>query len=231
MTTQGLPSGVPHTAFTCRYNSRSLRLISEVEIFPASATPNQSPPGRKYQALYDTGATHSSISPKVVADLQLDSIGAINLGVGGGTLPTTAHLVNLALPNKVLFQMWRVSKVALHGGIDVLIGMDILGIGDFTVTTTTAKRRSLFAIRLAGRLTLWLRLRTAERLCQSNQTRLEEIVHVHAVVERSTKNAAGFDRQDQGPRFTALFTRLRRGSFSCHHRGVVQQPVDFGIFR
>ena len=30
--------------------------------------------------------------------------------------------------------MMPVAKVALHGGIDVLIGMDILGLGDFTVT-------------------------------------------------------------------------------------------------
>jgi len=134
MTMAGWPPGVPHLAFTCRYNSRSLRLISDVEIFPAASTPDQANPGRKYKALYDTGATHSSISPQVVADLQLGSIGAINVGVGGGTLPTTAHLVNIGLPNKVMFQMWRVSKVSLHGGIDVLIGMDILGIGDFTVT-------------------------------------------------------------------------------------------------
>ncbi|HLJ16109.1 MAG TPA: aspartyl protease family protein [Bryobacteraceae bacterium] len=108
-------------------------MISEVEIFPAFVPPNQLQ-GRKYQALYDTGATHSSISPRVVADLKLASIGAQNVHVGGGTLPTTAHLVNIGLPNKVMFTMMRVAQVALHGEIDALIGMDILGVGDFTVT-------------------------------------------------------------------------------------------------
>lgn len=131
MTTPGTPPGFSPMAFTCRANARSLRLVTEVEIFPASTTPVQ---GKTYQALYDTGATHSSVSPKVIADLQLQSIGAISVHVGGGTLPTTAHLVNIGLPNRVMFQMWRVSKVELHGGIDVLIGMDILGVGDFAVT-------------------------------------------------------------------------------------------------
>lgn len=130
----GWPAGVPHLAFTYRYTGRSLRLVSEVEIFPASAGPIQNQPGRKYQALYDTGATHSSVTPRVVADLQLGSIGALKVRVGGGELPTTAHIVNIGLPNGVMFQKWRVSNVALHDGLDVLIGMDILGVGDFTVT-------------------------------------------------------------------------------------------------
>jgi hypothetical protein len=124
----------PHMAFTCRYNGRSLRLTSEIEVFPAFQ-PSQTPPqGRKYQALYDTGATHSSISPKVVAELGLASVGAQNVGVGGGTLTTTAHLVNIALPNKVMFPMMRVAQIAVQGGVDALIGMDILGVGDFAVT-------------------------------------------------------------------------------------------------
>ncbi len=129
------PLSVP-TAFTVRYSGRSLRLTSEVEIFPAfnPAATSSPPQGKKYQALYDTGATHSAVSPQVVTDLQLASIGARNVGVGGGTLATTSHLVNIRLPNMVLFAMMPVAKMILLGGIDAIIGMDILGIGDFAVT-------------------------------------------------------------------------------------------------
>jgi len=132
MTAAGPPIG--HMAFTTRYNARSLRLVSEVEVFPAFL-PSQPPPqGRKYQALYDTGATHSSISPKIVTDLGLSSVGAQRVGVGGGTLTTTVHLVNIGLPNRVMFPMMRVAQIAVHPDFDVLIGMDILGVGDFAVT-------------------------------------------------------------------------------------------------
>jgi predicted aspartyl protease len=89
--------------------------------------------GKRYKALFDTGATHSSITPQVVADFSLPSIRAMKVGVGGGDLDTTCHLVNIALPNKVMFQMMPVAKMVLRD-IDALIGMDILGIGDFAVT-------------------------------------------------------------------------------------------------
>lgn len=134
MTTAVKPTGIPHMAFTCRYNGRSLRLTSEIEVFPAFVPSQQPTQGQKYQALYDTGATHSSVSPKVVTDLGLASVGAQIVGVGGGSLTTTVHLVNIALPNKVMFPMMRVAQIALQGGVDALIGMDILGVGDFAVT-------------------------------------------------------------------------------------------------
>jgi len=129
-------------AFTCRYQGISSRLTSDVEIFQPFHPSAGVPPGiqhKTFKALYDTGATHSSVSPKVVADLQLPSIGATKVGVGGGMLTTTSHIVNIGLPNKVMFFMMRVAKVDLHGDIDVLIGMDILGTGDFTVSNHQGK--------------------------------------------------------------------------------------------
>jgi|ERR1017187_2571226 predicted aspartyl protease len=133
---------VPASAFTCRYTQGiALALINEVEIFSAFAfTPPAAPLGGiKYKALYDTGATHSAVSPKVVKDLSLPSIGATNVGVGGGTLTTTTHLVNIGFPNGVMFQMIRVAEVALHRDVDALIGMDIISQGDFAVTNHNGK--------------------------------------------------------------------------------------------
>lgn len=129
------PKSIRHSAFTVRYTARSLTLVSDVEIFPAFASGSPMPQGRKYRALYDTGATNSAVSPRVVSELNLASTGAMNVGVGGGNHATTSHIVNIALPNRVMFQMIQVVKLELpHGDIDVLIGMDILGEGDFSVT-------------------------------------------------------------------------------------------------
>lgn len=125
---------IPLQAFTARANMRLLRLITEVEIFPAFLPDTTPLPGKTYQGLYDTGASHSAISPQVVQDLNLSSIGARTVGVGGGLLSTTSHLVNISLPNKVMFGMASVAKMVIPGAVDVLIGMDILGMGDFAVT-------------------------------------------------------------------------------------------------
>jgi hypothetical protein len=131
---QDLNPGFQPAGFTIRYSGRSLRLNSPVHISPAfdpAIGPAQQ--SKEYTALYDTGATHSAISPVVVANLNLASIGARKVGVGGGELDTTSHLVNIILPNKVMFPMVSVAKMVLLG-FDVIIGMDILGNGDFAVT-------------------------------------------------------------------------------------------------
>jgi hypothetical protein len=82
----------------------------------------------------------------VVDELNLENIGARNVGVGGGDLTTTSHLVNIALPNKVMFGMAIVSKMVLPGGIDAIIGMDILGMGDFSVTHYNGKTTFSFCV-------------------------------------------------------------------------------------
>jgi len=134
MTPGGPSPGFRPSAFTCKYTARSLTLTSDVDICAAFIPPQKPTEKRKYKALYDTGATHSAVTPRVVADLKLPSIGAMNVGVGGGSLPTTGHLVNIALPNGVMFTMVRAASMVLHQGIDVIVGMDILGTGDFAVT-------------------------------------------------------------------------------------------------
>ncbi len=53
-------------------------------------------------------------------------------GVQGGHDAET-YLVSILLPNKVMFTQVRVTKGAFPGA-DVLIGMDIIASGDFSVT-------------------------------------------------------------------------------------------------
>src|ERR1019366_9470461 len=130
------PAAQSPKSFTVRYPQRVAILCTDVQIFqPFQLQQGQPlPAGKKYIAVYDTGATQSAISPTVVNDLGLPSIGAAQVGTAGGTVSTTTHLINIGLPNRVMFQMVRVTKADLHNPFDVLIGMDILGTGDFAVT-------------------------------------------------------------------------------------------------
>lgn len=125
---------LPIQAFTTRFNGRAAKLTNQVEIFPAFAANTAPLPGKIYVALYDTGATHSTISPKVVQELNLPVIRATRVGVGGGFHDTTSHLVNIKLPSKVMCPMFTVAKLPIPSGEDVIIGMDIIGAGDFAVT-------------------------------------------------------------------------------------------------
>ena len=69
---------------------------------------------------------------QVVAALGLTSIGYQRVRHAGGTQNVEAFLVNIALPNAVEFPALRVTQGEL-GAADVLIGMDIIGHGDFAV--------------------------------------------------------------------------------------------------
>lgn len=92
------------------------------------------PPLVEYQAIWDTGATASVITQAVVDACGLQPIGVVQTHGVHGTQLSDVYLVNITLPNGVGFMHIEVTKGQLVGGADVLIGMDIITSGDFSVT-------------------------------------------------------------------------------------------------
>ena len=85
-------------------------------------------------ALWDTGATCTAVSPRVVSALGLPTISEIDvLGVGGPSR-ATLHVIDLWLPNLIIIPRLLVTTGHLGDDIDVLIGMDVIGKGDFAVS-------------------------------------------------------------------------------------------------
>src|SRR6266508_155946 len=121
---------------TAAPGKRLRALISECFISEAfdPATTATRPVPKTFKSIWDTGASTSVITQKVVDECGLQSIGpAITLGVGGRH-PTEAFLVNITLLNKVSFAGLRVIRGSITADIDVLIGMDIITQGDFSIT-------------------------------------------------------------------------------------------------
>lgn len=86
------------------------------------------------QALWDTGATGCVITEPIATQCGLTPIGVLQVfGVHGAEM-VNAYLVNLHLPNDVVFENLRVTEGVLGDDIDVLIGMDVITRGDFAVT-------------------------------------------------------------------------------------------------
>ncbi len=88
----------------------------------------------EYQAIWDTGATASVITQAVVDACGLQPIGVVQTHGVHGTQLSDVYLVNIRLPQGVGFMHVEVTKGQLVGGADVLIGMDIITSGDFSVT-------------------------------------------------------------------------------------------------
>ena len=135
------------TAFTTAYDGLSKVLENKVRITEAF-DPQNSPPlasVKEFTGLWDTGATNSVITQRVVDDCQLKPTGVTTVNHAQGSSLTETYLVGIMLPNRLVFPQLRVTKGDLVGDPDVLIGMDVIGSGDFAVTNLGNK--TVFSFR------------------------------------------------------------------------------------
>ena len=120
----------------------------------------------KATALWDTGATSSCVSERVVKELNPPLRGKTTIRTPSGEDVANIYEVNILLPNKVNVERTLVieSKIG-NQGIDVLIGMDIIAIGDFAVSNFDGKTSFTFRIPSRKRIN-FLKEITEERVCK-----------------------------------------------------------------
>ena len=92
----------------------------------------------EYNAIWDTGAVRTVISPKVVANLGLQPRGKVAMYHANGVSYVNTYFVNLLLPNKMEVQILQVMDGNLPDA-DILLGMDVIGLGDFAITAPQGK--------------------------------------------------------------------------------------------
>ena len=83
--------------------------------------------------IWDTGATGSMITKEIIDHIGLQPIDRIKVNTANGVRESNVYLVNILLPSNVGFKTLRVTEGDISGA-DVLIGMDIICLGDFTIT-------------------------------------------------------------------------------------------------
>src|SRR3989344_6102728 len=140
-------------SFTTHYDGRTSVLRNEIQIASAfdPRHTKDHPPYKKCLAIWDTGATHSVISEKVIAECNLKPTGIVQVhGISGEKISKT-YLVNILLPNGVAFTGVKVTEGILRD-TDVLIGMDIINMGDFALTHNDGKTLFSFRIPSIGKI-------------------------------------------------------------------------------
>ncbi len=135
-------------AFTTSYTGRTNVLKNEVRIsqaFDPLSAPKL-PKLKKFIAIWDTGATGSVITQKVANDCGLKPIGMAKVYHAKGEATTPVYLASLFLASKVAFPQLRMIEGIIAGDAEVLIGMDVIGQGDFAVTNKDGK--TVFSFRM-----------------------------------------------------------------------------------
>ncbi|MBR1753908.1 retroviral-like aspartic protease family protein [bacterium] len=135
-----------HLAFKMEYPGIAKALITQVQISVAgSTTMMNSTSFLDVYALWDTGATNSVIIPELARHLGLKPISKTIVRGVNSEEEANVYLVDLILPNKVLFKDVLITESAFVGA-DILIGMNIIQMGDFAISNAKGKTRFSFCI-------------------------------------------------------------------------------------
>lgn len=127
-------------AFTSSYEIISNRLINKSVVKIKDDT-------YKAETLWDTGATISCISHDVVQKLKLVPTGKRTISTPSGKEEVNTYLVDIELLNGVNIDDIEVCETEIgKQQIDLLVGMDIINRGDFSVSNFNGKTVFTFSI-------------------------------------------------------------------------------------
>lgn len=99
-----------------------------------------------FKGIWDTGATNSVITQNVVDSLKLQPIGITKVNGVHGEKTSPVFLVDFILPLGVIIQSLRVTLGKLPDNTDALIGMDVITVGDMSVTNLNGNTVMSFRI-------------------------------------------------------------------------------------
>jgi len=135
-------------AFTAEYNGLSRILVNEVGLsIPFNPQESVPTPTITVKAIWDTGATMSVLTKKIVKQLNLIPTGKMIVRNTTVEQLRDTYIINLYLPNRVMIPNVKVTDCEdILGEGELLIGMDIITLGDLSITNFQGKTTFSFVI-------------------------------------------------------------------------------------
>lgn len=133
---------INHHVFEVRLSGVARELVTSVVL--------QDPISKKHlrldRAIWDTGATNSCINKSVATKIGIIPTGKTNVISASGSNIVNTFVVEMTLPNHVTVRNLLVSEGNLGPNIDMLIGMDVIGHGDFVVQNNNGHTEFSFCL-------------------------------------------------------------------------------------
>jgi predicted aspartyl protease len=120
-------------SFTLKANGIARMLAMDIVITPSGDLSKQF----KTKGIWDTGATGSVITEEILNALQLKPVGIANVSTASESgLMKPTYIIDVFLKHDVKIYGIEVTmgKIAAEAGYHFLIGMDIINVGDFSIT-------------------------------------------------------------------------------------------------
>lgn len=145
-----MPAAPTFQAFTLKATRTLDCIVSDITVMPGfdpAAPPNPLPAATPTKALWDTGASKSVLSTAFIEALGLTPVGTREVHHGDGKSVRSTFMVNLGLPNGVHVAGVLVTEFpASHNHFSVLVGMDVIALGDFSISNVGRKTTVSFRI-------------------------------------------------------------------------------------
>ena len=122
------------SSFTVRADGKLPVIMFDVEISPATLTKRNylNPNKRKCRVMWSTGAPRSQLSRKLIEELNIEAIVREE-----SNKQQLFYSLDVYLPNKVRMakvEMTEINHVLPHPDIECIVGMDIISLGDCSVS-------------------------------------------------------------------------------------------------
>ena len=139
-----------YKAFSTNHDGIVRQLDSEIYVSNSALkipVPSSGEPAAyKCRAVWDTGAMITVISDKLALELELPVVSKTSIQGVNGVSETMIHLVDLWLPNSAVIRCVHAAQGKCFNNFDVLIGMDVITRGDFSISNFGG--HTLFSFRL-----------------------------------------------------------------------------------
>jgi len=103
-------------------------------LFGLNASSIQPPVSGKLRAIWDTGASGSVVNMKTAAKTGLQAIGYTPVETTNGKYSAPVYICDMYLPAGVVVPAVEMTGGQLGDNVDMLIGMDVITLGDFSIT-------------------------------------------------------------------------------------------------
>lgn len=138
------------SAFTINNSGRLREIITDIGIsLPITEDEIKFDDPRIFRtkALWDTGATNCVVTQSTAKSMGLVPIGLTNVFHANGFNTANVYLVNVYLPNNIVIAGVKVTECDdATGTFGVIIGMDVITMGDFAITNFNGNTSMSFRI-------------------------------------------------------------------------------------
>jgi hypothetical protein len=131
-------------AFSVRFPNLARSLHTKVRVCKQYSENPEA--GMQINAVWDTGATSTAVSSLAAKELGLLSIDKLSVHGVNSFTEVDVSIVSIILPNGIILKDKRITVCNLPPAVDMLIGMDIILMGDLTICNAGNKTLFSYAV-------------------------------------------------------------------------------------